>query len=822
MISNSSLVLFVFFVVVLLAPTLGQDDSACLPTDFVGTCSANQGCYKGFDFLSAEVTNSASSTNKGFKCGTTDDASELLTNLFVPGQQLVNCAPTNCTFTIQIVDYPNLVRCEQGACVQAGQAMSCETLVCDCDNDPGCASASVLVRALASGATGPSVFNCTTTPDDTSAYHECVLEIPDFLVQRTPLNCTTGQCVDSDVLQQLGIDGGSAVLSNETLVTALDFSGAPVNSTLNACIAAIPTIVAVLLSVWIIAYFLVFLVGLYSHNPVLVEVLEGSNSGLTFSAAGSNDRLEFCVSATIRLSSYALQRRLGGVRGRNRLSFPGKARAGDVEIGSLEAQRTVAAMHTKPGRPNQWYILDSCEGSALSGTVTGILGPSGCGKTTLLSAMSGAAHASLKLLHVTGKITWNGKTVHQGVSSSVAFVPQMDALIPTMTVREQLLFAGRLKNPNIDAEAVRAKAQKILEELGIDNIADQYVGGTSITRGISGGERRRVMIGTALVSDPRMIVLDEPLSGLDSYNALIVTQTLKSLADKGRVVLYSLHQPSNEIYMSLDEAIFMAHGRIVYRGPPGDCGKALHAAGIDAGDAKANALADTMLYALNDPVACDKLLECVSGGASGGAKGDAEPSLGAGSIEDADGTDGTDCNNHTIGGASIGPSSSFKTVTMPSIPMQLGAVFHRTLTDVWRNKSLLLLHVCIAIAAGLLMGGLFYDLGYDTQGVQGRYGGIFVSLCFLAFTSLTTIDLLMAERDVVTAEVNTGLYYGWVYVMVKLLVDGLLLRALPAALYGLPFYWMAGFRDTASSWFSFLFTLILCVHVTRTLSRATH
>jgi ABC-type multidrug transport system ATPase subunit len=57
-----------------------------------------------------------------------------------------------------------------------------------------------------------------------------------------------------------------------------------------------------------------------------------------------------------------------------------------------------------------------------------------------------------------------------------------------MTVREQLLFAGRLKNPTMDAEAVRAKAEGILRELGIDDIADQYVGGSSSIRGISGGE----------------------------------------------------------------------------------------------------------------------------------------------------------------------------------------------------------------------------------------------------------------------------------------------------------------------------------------------
>ena len=206
------------------------------------------------------------------------------------------------------------------------------------------------------------------------------------------------------------------------------------------------------------------------------------------------------------------------------------------------------------------------------------------------------------------------------------------------------------------------------------------------------------MIGAALVTDPRMIVLDEPLSGLDSYNALIVTQTLRSLADKGRVVLYSLHQPSNDIFTSLDDAIFMAHGRIVYQGPPGDCLKSLHDAGVDASGAiKTNGLADTMMYALNDPMTCEKLIR-------------------ASSTEVAEvAENGTTATTGTT--ATIGSSSSIKSAS-PSIALQTSTVFWRTLTDVWRNKSLLVLHVCIAIAAGLIMGGLFFELGYDTQGVQ--------------------------------------------------------------------------------------------------------
>lgn len=106
------------------------------------------------------------------------------------------------------------------------------------------------------------------------------------------------------------------------------------------------------------------------------------------------------------------------------------------------------------------------------------------------------------------------------------------------------------------------------------------------------------------------------------------------------------------------------------------------------------------------------------------------------------------------------------------------------------------------------------------MGVQGRYGGIFVSLCFLAFTSLTTVDLFMAERDVVAAEVNSGLYQDWIYCLCKLSADGMLLRALPAVLYAIPFYWMAGFRDEAASWYVWTFLTRLC-RFTAPLTRCT-
>ena len=590
-------------------------------------------------------------------------------------------------------DYPNLVRCEQGDCVQVGQAMRCETLSCDCDSDPGasvppsrrpslslwriqifsnvvscssgCLGASVIVQALTSGARGPNVFNCTTTPEDTSLYHACVLEIPNFIVPRTPLNCRTGQCVDTSALEN-----GSAPATGTLSALAVEYEGRPVNATLNAIIAAIPTMVLVLLTSLILVYFLTYVEKLYDVEGA-VAASPGAGATVSTSPAAPStpeiDFLEFQISATAHMSSHTLRRRLRNVRGRTAMLLPGLkslGTKGDVEVGSAEARSAVATLHVKEDEPNRWYVLDGCAGTASSGSVTGILGPSGCGKTTLLCALSGATHKSLDSLHVTGKVTWNGGPVNH--RASIAFVPQMDSLIPTMTVREQLLFVARLKNPSIDVCDVREKVTCVLEELGIDEIADQHVGGTPTLHGVSGGERRRCMIGMALVSSPRMIVLDEPLSGLDSYNALIVTSTLRSLADRGRVVLYSLHQPSDDIFTSLDVAIFMAHGRIVYQGPPRDCKSLLKGAGVDISDVKrARPLADTMLYALNEPATCQCLIKA-------GRRDKAE----------------------FVERAIISQSSSFKHES-PSLGLQASMVLHRTVVDIWRNRSLLVLHVCM-------------------------------------------------------------------------------------------------------------------------------
>jgi len=129
--------------------------------------------------------------------------------------------------------------------------------------------------------------------------------------------------------------------------------------------------------------------------------------------------------------------------------------------------------------------------------------------------------------------------------------------------------------------AKHALVEETLVELGIAHIADQRIGDDD-TRGISGGERRRVSIATELVTMPRLLFLDEPTSGLDSHNALTIMRKLKQLAtDHSRTIICSVHQPRALIFALFDRIVLLSKGRVVYSGPRAEVATFFHAHGYD-------------------------------------------------------------------------------------------------------------------------------------------------------------------------------------------------------------------------------------------------
>lgn len=176
--------------------------------------------------------------------------------------------------------------------------------------------------------------------------------------------------------------------------------------------------------------------------------------------------------------------------------------------------------------------------------MTAILGPSGSGKTTLINFLS-CRSTWEKNLFVDGELCLNQIPLKNLTKYKhlIGFVPQEDILQVKTSIRVNLENYGMLRG----VQNWKHKAKEIIRDLDLEKCADTIVGVDDI-RGISGGERKRTSIGVELMSDPKVLFLDEPTTGIDAFMALKVIQNLKKLnVEKEMGVVCVLHQPRKEI-----------------------------------------------------------------------------------------------------------------------------------------------------------------------------------------------------------------------------------------------------------------------------------
>lgn len=207
-------------------------------------------------------------------------------------------------------------------------------------------------------------------------------------------------------------------------------------------------------------------------------------------------------------------------------------------------------------------ILNGVSGMVFPGEILAMLGPSGSGKTTLLSALGGRLGGKL----LCGKITYNSLPFSGTIKRRTGFVAQDDVLYPHLTVFETLLFTALLRLPSTLAhESKVGQVERVVAELGLSRVRNSMIGGP-LVRGLSGGEKKRVSIGQEMLINPSLLLLDEPTSGLDSTTALRIMTILKGLAEGGRTVITTIHQPSSRLYHMFHKVVLLSEGRPIYYG----------------------------------------------------------------------------------------------------------------------------------------------------------------------------------------------------------------------------------------------------------------
>eukprot|EP01137_Pigoraptor_chileana_P008857 Opistho-2@56272 len=208
------------------------------------------------------------------------------------------------------------------------------------------------------------------------------------------------------------------------------------------------------------------------------------------------------------------------------------------------------------------YLLRGVTGTIKPGTMTALMGPSGAGKSTLLDVIAGRKTAG----NIAGELLFNGQPFSKELKRIVGYVEQTDTLLGTLTVRELLTYTAELKLPAAMPMAIKEKrVQEVIDELGLHRCADSIIGSATI-RGISGGQAKRVNIGIELITNPRVLFLDEPTTGLDAATSFEVMSVVRGIANRGRSVIATIHQPSTDVFNLFNRLLLLVAGEVVYLG----------------------------------------------------------------------------------------------------------------------------------------------------------------------------------------------------------------------------------------------------------------
>lgn len=462
-------------------------------------------------------------------------------------------------------------------------------------------------------------------------------------------------------------------------------------------------------------------------------------------------------------------------------------------------------------------ILHEITGSVAPGEVLALMGPSGSGKTTLLNVLGGR----LTQPKAGGSVTYNDQPYSKFLKSRIGFVTQDDVLYPHLTVRETLTYAAYLRLPKtLTKQQKEQRALDVICELGLERCQDTMIGG-SFVRGVSGGERKRVCIGNEILINPSLLFLDEPTSGLDSTTALRIIQVLQDIAEDGKTVITTIHQPSSRLFHKFDKLILLGKGSLLYFGKASQVMNYFASIGCTPMISMnpAEFLLDLANGNINDVTVPSELEDKVQMGEPETERPNTKPSAAVihEYLVDAYGSRVAEKEKRKL--AAPLPINEEMKLQLSSAKRKWGASW-------WEQYSILFtrgikerkheyfswLRVTQVLATAVVLGMLWWQSDTKTEtGLQDQAGLLFFIAVFWGFFPVfTAIFAFPQERAMLLKERAADMYRLSAYFLARTTSDLPLDLVLPV-LFLLVVYFMAGLRLDAGTFFLTVLTVFLCI-----------
>ncbi|KAK9306802.1 hypothetical protein QLX08_002687 [Tetragonisca angustula] len=442
----------------------------------------------------------------------------------------------------------------------------------------------------------------------------------------------------------------------------------------------------------------------------------------------------------------------------DKYSFPKRP---EVDLTFYDVRYRVKLWNLRQLRPKSKEILHSVSGEFKAGELVAIMGPSGAGKSTLLNVLAG-----YKVKGVEGKILVNGKirVPYSERWKRTSCYIQQEALMRTrITVGEAMTLAAHLKlGYSINSAYKHTQVLQLLEMLGLSHCYDTLCGK------LSGGQKKRLDVALELLSNPSVLFLDEPTTGLDSSSCSQCIALLKRLAKvERRTIICTIHQPSALLLEMFDAIYAVAGGYCIYRGPVKSLLPHMSSIGIDC--PPYHNPADFLLeVAIGDyGITVDKL---------------------AGALE----TVTKDDKSVTY---AMKPQLEENTKEPPppaGFIAQCYLLYKRQLLCLKRDHTLLVVRLLCHLLIGVIFGYLYMGSGYRANGVLANYVYLYGSLLLLVYTGKMAVTLAFPQEMRILSREHFNRWYRLAPYYISLLLVEIPFQAACATTYLTVSYWLTG------------------------------